>query len=129
MSPPKTCTLMEPPNEKCLKDATLLRSQQLGLVPCKINEVEGDSHRTEKLTSHDEHANRVALVESTPMLKASVSIICTGKHPGESTLKRELWTMFEAASTNGLHLNFSLFHRTAQKRFLDRLEEASFNER
>uniref|UniRef100_A0ACD5U1C7 Uncharacterized protein n=1 Tax=Avena sativa TaxID=4498 RepID=A0ACD5U1C7_AVESA len=44
-----------------------------------------------------------------------------GRHAGETTLKKELWTRFEAASTNHLHFDNSVF----QKRFVDMLEEES----
>lgn len=49
----------------------------------------------------------------------------TGKHHGENTLKRELWTKFEAASSNELHFDLSIFQETETKGFLDRLEEVS----
>ncbi|PKA61045.1 hypothetical protein AXF42_Ash005941 [Apostasia shenzhenica] len=47
------------------------------------------------------------------------------KHPGESTLKKELWTKFEAASKSGSCSKASLFQKTARKAFMDMLEEAS----
>ena len=65
-------------------------------------------------------------IESTPLWKGSESTIRTGKRPGENTLKKELWTKFEAASTYGFCLNASAFQGTAKKGFLDMLEEASF---
>lgn len=49
----------------------------------------------------------------------------TGKRPGESTLKKELWTKFEAVSTFGLRYNASAVQRTARKGFLDMLDEVS----
>ncbi|GAB4842300.1 hypothetical protein Ancab_012270 [Ancistrocladus abbreviatus] len=129
MSPPKTCTLMQPFNNKCLNDATLISSDQMYLVPRKVNDVEGNCQQTEKLASPAGHGGSFPLEESTPMCRASESAIQTGKHLGENTLKKELWTKFEAASTEGLHLNYCLFQRTVQKGFLDRLEEASCDER
>lgn len=48
-----------------------------------------------------------------------------GKRPGESTLKKELWTKFEAVSTSGLRYNASAIQRTARKGFLDMLDEVS----
>jgi hypothetical protein len=36
-------------------------------------------------------------IESTPLWKESESTIRTGKRPGENTLKKELWTKFEAS--------------------------------
>lgn len=62
----------------------------------------------------------VDLAENTPMMKEPTSIARTGRHPGENTLKRELWMKFEAASSHDMvHCNHS------KKGFLDRLEEAS----
>ena len=49
----------------------------------------------------------------------------TWKRPGENTLKKELWTKFEAASSYGLRSNVSALQRTAQKGFLDLLDEVS----
>lgn len=63
-------------------------------------------------------------MESTPLWKEPESTIRMGKRPGENTLKKELWTKFEAASTNGLHLNVSVFEETTEKGFLERLDEA-----
>lgn len=67
------------------------------------------------------------MIHCTPMLKEpQSSLIRRGKHPGENTLKKELWTKFEAASTNGIGFNVSLTpETTAEKGFLDRLDEVS----
>lgn len=64
-------------------------------------------------------------VESTPIWKEPASTMRRGKRPGENTLKKELWTKFEAASTYGIRLNVSALQKTAQKGFLDMLDEAS----
>lgn len=72
-------------------------------------------------------STNLAAPESTPMWKDFGSTVCKGKQPGENTLKRELWTRFDAVSTsNELHFNVSLFQETEGKGFLDRLEEVSF---
>lgn len=65
------------------------------------------------------------IVESTPMMTESKSIVITGKHPGENTLKKELWVKFEAASRNGIRFNPSTTQKTSEKGFLERLEEVS----
>ena len=49
----------------------------------------------------------------------------TGKRPGENTLKKELWTRFEAASTYGFQPKLPTVRKDTQKGFLDLLEEAS----
>ncbi|KAF0924256.1 hypothetical protein E2562_009963 [Oryza meyeriana var. granulata] len=46
-----------------------------------------------------------------------------GRQAGETTLKRELWTRFEAVSTNELHFDSSVFQRSDGRRFIDILEE------
>ncbi|XP_040380323.1 uncharacterized protein LOC102708624 [Oryza brachyantha] len=46
-----------------------------------------------------------------------------GRQAGETTLKRELWTRFEAVSTNELHFDSSIFQRSDGRRFIDILEE------
>ena len=61
----------------------------------------------------------------TPVWKEPASALATGKRPGENTLKRELWTKFDAASSYSLRLNASAFRGTAKKGFLDMLDEAS----
>ena len=62
------------------------------------------------------------------MWKEPESTIHRGKRPGENTLKKELWTRFEAASTHGLCFNASVPENTASKGFLDLLDEASCDE-
>ncbi|KAH9602308.1 hypothetical protein KSS87_010890, partial [Heliosperma pusillum] len=118
-SPPKCCTLMEPLDEKpvkhdsplndCLQNITSTFSHQMSLAPPNQG-------------AENKKGNAVT-VESTPLWKGCESTVKTGKRPGENTLKKELWTRFEAASsTNGFDLNFQV---TSPKGFLDRLEEAS----
>jgi len=60
--------------------------------------------------------------------KGAESTVRRGKRPGENTLKKELWTKFEAASMGGLNLNFCTSQDASEKGFLDRLEEASCEE-
>ncbi|KAG8086184.1 hypothetical protein GUJ93_ZPchr0010g7549 [Zizania palustris] len=48
-----------------------------------------------------------------------------GRRAGETTLKKELWTRFEAVSSNELHFDNSVFQRSDGRHFLDILEEAS----
>jgi hypothetical protein len=62
------------------------------------------------------------------MWKGPESTICRGKVAGENTLKKELWTKFEAASTHGPRLNVSVPQNTAQRGFLDLLDEVSCDE-
>ncbi|XP_055831211.1 uncharacterized protein LOC129900269 [Solanum dulcamara] len=80
------------------------------------------------LTNAAETADDLAIVENTPMMTKSKSILVMGKHPGENTLKKELWMKFEAASSDGICFNPSTIQKTIQKDFLERLEEVSSDE-
>lgn len=66
----------------------------------------------------------LALIENTPLWKEPESAIWMGKRPGENTLKKELWTKFDAASTNGLPLSIPISKEMTEKGFLERLDEA-----
>ncbi|KAJ4718036.1 UDP-N-acetylglucosamine pyrophosphorylase [Melia azedarach] len=127
-SPPKSCVLLEPPDEKIEEaapaDNTLPvasvtnPAQNPSLLQEKENNVQSGCNQTEK-SFHP---------ESTPLWKEPESTFRTGKRPGENTLKKELWTKFEAASTFGTRHNASAIRKTAQKGFLDMLDEASVDE-
>ena len=62
------------------------------------------------------------------MWKEPESTIHPLKCPGENTLKKELWTRFEATSTHGLRFNASVPENIASKGILDLLDEASCDE-
>ncbi|KAJ4831086.1 hypothetical protein Tsubulata_006074 [Turnera subulata] len=128
-SPPKSCVLLELQDEKSpeplVRDQHLpvnapVLSQQTNLTESKeykcCPEIENYGKQESKLTS-------LRVVESTPLWKEPQSTIRNGKRPGENTLKKELWTKFEAASTRGLRLSVSDLHQTGQKKFLDQLDE------
>ncbi|KAK9099217.1 hypothetical protein Syun_026262 [Stephania yunnanensis] len=120
ISPPKSCLLMEP--------ATVLSTPG---KQSKLSAVTRTEDLKEKYPSKTEMFNQepvtenVPLVESTPMWTVSKSKIVGGKLAGENTLKRELWTKFEAASSNVLRFNKSVLKDTSTKGFLDKLEEVS----
>ena len=109
LSPLKTCVLMDPQDAKPLP--TPARSNMKGIynVP-------------------DDKPIQTPAVHSKALLgtpwKDLESTNLKGRQAGETTLKKELWTRFEAASTNELHLDKSLFQKMDGKRFLDMLEEA-----
>ncbi|XP_059645242.1 uncharacterized protein LOC132286853 [Cornus florida] len=117
MSPFKTCVLMEPSDEKSLNNA--VSNCQLPSAAC----MQGNHIPNKKSCSQE-----LGGIESTPLWKEPGSTTRTGKFPGENTLKKELWTKFEAASTNGIRFNVSVLQKTAQKGFLDRLDEVSCDE-
>ncbi|KAL3824404.1 hypothetical protein ACJIZ3_020433 [Penstemon smallii] len=130
ISPPKTCAIMEPSDEELSTnlydkssspETTLVHNQQAKLSFMK----ESDNGIISK-TYHQQDCSSVLLgiAESTPMMKEPASSFRTGKHPGENTLKKELWTRFEAATTHGICFNDTGFPKTAQNGFLGRLDEA-----
>ncbi|KAJ6434265.1 hypothetical protein OIU84_017880 [Salix udensis] len=152
-SPPKTCAVLEPPVEKSLdiqvavqrsKVHAPILNQQTNSTPSKEFDVQGDCHQIKKPCNVQGGCHQIEkpcnvqggpgrgisklIIESTPLWKEPESTIRTGKRPGENTLKKELWTKFEAASTYGFHLNASSLKRTTQKGFLDMLDEASCDE-
>ncbi|XP_014516046.1 uncharacterized protein LOC106773807 [Vigna radiata var. radiata] len=124
-SPPKTCVLMEPPDDNiddrlCVHVAANLLNQQVG--KCK----DGDGGDVCKDHSNrDNFVGSLDHVENTPIPESSFQ---TGKRPGENTLKRELWTKFEAASAWGCQPKLPTDQKNAHKGFLDLLEEASCDE-
>ncbi|KAK9131091.1 hypothetical protein Sjap_011578 [Stephania japonica] len=121
ISPPKSCQPIEPSTNL----STPGKQSKLGAVTRTEEDLK------EKYTSKKEMFNQepvtanVPLVESTPMWTVFRSKIVGGKPPGENTLKRELWTKFEAASSNVLRFNKSVLKETSTKGFLDKLEEVS----
>lgn len=62
------------------------------------------------------------------MWKEPGTALRTAKRPGENTLKKELWTRFEAATSHGTRVDDSALQESAQKGFLDRLEEVFCDE-
>ncbi|XP_010671480.2 uncharacterized protein LOC104888269 isoform X1 [Beta vulgaris subsp. vulgaris] len=134
-SPPKCCTLLEPLDEKHPQDDASLQelastfTQQLCLASKESNITNNNQDKKSKQFSLRANiGSSFATVDSTPLWKGSESAIHKGKRPGENTLKRELWTRFEAATTNECHLNFSGLNDTSHRGFLERLEEASCDE-
>ncbi|CAJ1951083.1 unnamed protein product [Sphenostylis stenocarpa] len=123
-SPPKTCVLLEPPDDKiddrlCVHTTGNILDQQVGTFKDSDGaDVPKDHNQAKKSRNQDHFVGSLTHVESTPMPESSFQ---TGKRPGENTLKRELWTKFEAASTWGCQ-------KSAHKGFLDLLEEASCDE-
>ncbi|KAF3328449.1 hypothetical protein FCM35_KLT07055 [Carex littledalei] len=100
-SPPKTCVLMEPSDEQRRSNWKTLKESS---TPVDKNKRYGDSC--------EKNWNNLYM-----------SATCTKK--GETTLKRELWTRFEAVSTGDLRLNTDIFQNEDGKGFLDLLDEAS----
>ncbi|EEF46382.1 uncharacterized protein LOC8273777 [Ricinus communis] len=128
-SPPKTCVLLEPPDEK--SPDTIAVDHRLSITApdsnqqIKLSLFKEDNDQPCNKVSAEPRVNSLTLAESTPMWKEPESTMTKGKRPGENTLKKELWTKFEAASSYGLRLDVSSLQRTAQKGFLDMLDEVS----
>ncbi|XP_054781424.1 uncharacterized protein LOC129288722 [Prosopis cineraria] len=127
MSPPKTCVLLEPTDEKPFdleksdKGLQITDAVTINQETNKLKDNVFDEHNQTKKSCNEEHFGGK---ESTMWLEPESSFR-TGKCPGENTLKKELWTKFEAASTIGLQRKTSAVSNTTKKGFLDLLEEAS----
>ncbi|XP_066361570.1 uncharacterized protein [Miscanthus floridulus] len=80
-----------------------------------------------KLNVPDDKPIQTPAVHSKALLgtpwKGLESTNLKGRLAGETTLKKELWTRFEAASANELHFDKARFQKTDAKCFLDMLEE------
>jgi hypothetical protein len=103
-SPPKTCVLMEPSDEKRFLDMKKLE------LTTPVN------NNKNKDISEKEMAG-------TPWNNLYMSATCTKK--GEVTLKKELWTRFEAVSTGELRFSTDILQNNNGKLFLDLLDEES----
>ncbi|KAJ8755900.1 hypothetical protein K2173_024445 [Erythroxylum novogranatense] len=133
-SPPKTCVLLEPPHDESLDIAPIDHASAVATVLNQQAKLKSLAHDIETHTgchqiknSHNPEPVSSTLVESTPIWKEQESRIRTGKRPGENTLKKELWTKFEAATTYGFRLNVPQFQGSAKKGFIDMLDEASYD--
>ncbi|XP_019454746.1 PREDICTED: uncharacterized protein LOC109355919 isoform X2 [Lupinus angustifolius] len=133
MSPPKTCVLLEPPDEESLN------SEKVDNISCvqitssigmqQISKMKDDFSKEHNQTNKScNFGANLSHVEGTPMWQEPESSFRTGKRPGENTLKKELWTKFEAASTYIVQPKLPTIGENIQKGFLDLLEEASADE-
>ncbi|KAE9621387.1 hypothetical protein Lal_00032083 [Lupinus albus] len=133
MSPPKTCVLLEPPDEvslnlekvdniSCLQITNPIGKQQIRKLK---DDVPKEHNQTNKSCKQGNFGVNLSHVEGTPMWQEPESSFQSGKRPGENTLKKELWTKFEAASTYIVQPKLPTIGENIQKGFLDLLEEAS----
>ncbi|XP_055962009.1 uncharacterized protein LOC126679736 isoform X3 [Mercurialis annua] len=125
-SPPKTCILMEPPDGKSLAAAAI--DSHFPVRAPDLNQQTNSSSSNEDNHQGGPIGARLKSVENTPMWKEPESIMQTGKRAGENTLKKELWTRFDAATSYGARLNVNALQKTARKGFLDMLDEVSCDE-
>ncbi|CAH9052585.1 unnamed protein product [Cuscuta europaea] len=108
LSPPKTCVLLEPAEHVA--------------TDCMVSKTSVNPNQENCSPKHNHTQGKCELVESTPMTKEPE--MNTQQHLGESTLKRELWTLFEEASKQPIHFHPpSVLKMNLQKGFLDRLED------
>jgi hypothetical protein len=98
----------------------LLGTPRKGL---ESNELKGRQEYPDDKPIHTPAVHSKALL-GTPW-RGLESTNLKGRHAGETTLKKELWTRFEAASTNDLHFDKSVFQKSDGRRFIDMLEEES----
>ncbi|KAK7255469.1 hypothetical protein RIF29_28879 [Crotalaria pallida] len=111
MSPPKTCVLLEPPDEESLE---LEKADNCSCIPI--------THSIPKLQISKLKYDVSKEHNQTNKFRNQ------GRPPGENTLKKELWTKFEAASTYQFQPKLPSIGENIQKGFLDLLEEASCDE-
>ncbi|KAG7552905.1 hypothetical protein ISN45_Aa06g034830 [Arabidopsis thaliana x Arabidopsis arenosa] len=117
-SPPKTCVLMEPLNEKKPIDETGGSRMVSSFDLPNINPE----------AKHTTDGSMSMVVESTPLFKEPESIMTKA---GENTLKKELWTRFEEASIHDSRfssMTTTTMRGNKQKEFMEMLEEVSGNE-
>ncbi|TKY64442.1 hypothetical protein E2542_SST14339 [Spatholobus suberectus] len=127
-SPPKTCVLLDPPDEKIVNQSHVQITDNIlneQVSKFKDDGVSQDHNQAKKSCNQDHFVGSLSHRESTPMPESS---LLTGKRPGENTLKKELWSKFEAASTLGCQPKLPTVHKSTHKGFLDLLEEASCDE-
>ncbi|XP_042488903.1 uncharacterized protein LOC122069037 [Macadamia integrifolia] len=128
ISPPKTCVLMEPPDKRLSINPAMkedLSKIVFGEDKHHISEKDQGVQLELQLTKGSGYQElKSTLLDGTPLWESERKIQ-TGKRPGENTLKKELWTKFEAASSSQLHFDVSKFQETTRKGFLDMLEEVS----
>ncbi|GFP97781.1 hypothetical protein PHJA_001922200 [Phtheirospermum japonicum] len=124
VSPPKTCVIMEPADEKLLENVSGNCSAPKKAAICN-QQVEDDRVIAAK-THLQNIRDTLDLIESTPMIKEPMSSFQIGKQAGENTLKKELWTKFEAATAHVIRFDEPILEDddTTKKGFLDRLDEA-----
>ncbi|KAI7734330.1 hypothetical protein M8C21_017035 [Ambrosia artemisiifolia] len=113
ISPPKTCVILEPSDDDQIKDFESKLKKADGNIPSVVSCKE--------------------VIDSTPMCKDLDTTVLKGKRAGENTLKKELWTRFEAATAHGFHSKSSLDKEKGNssgtnKGFLDLLDEVSLDD-
>jgi hypothetical protein len=109
LSPLKTCVLMDPSDD-----------DKPNPTPATIN-MRGQQDIPDDKPVQTPALHCKALL-ATPW-KGLESTNLKGRRAGETTLKKELWTRFEAVSTDELHFDKSLFQKIEGNRFMDMLEE------
>jgi hypothetical protein len=109
LSPLKTCVLMDPSDD-----------DKPNPTPATIN-MRGQQDIPDDKPVQTPALHCKALL-ATPW-KGLESTNLKGRRAGETTLKKELWTRFEAVSTDELHFDKSLFQKIERNRFMDMLEE------
>ncbi|KAL3655260.1 hypothetical protein CASFOL_001046 [Castilleja foliolosa] len=99
-------------------------SGNTGLVALKVicNQQDEDDHGIVTKTHLQNIRGTLDLTETTPMIKEPMSSFRIGKQAGENTLKKELWTKFEAATAFDEPILED--DDPTKKGFLDRLDEA-----
>lgn len=145
LSPPKTCALMDPDHGSkiaedkysCSSIPTISISASMdSLSPQELHNFAGKRYYDEPLEWFLSPPKTCALMEplegKTQSTPVSSEAVLKSRRPGENTLKKELWTKFQAvsmgtlSSVGTLSYTDSVQKETPKKDFLDMLEEVSF---
>lgn len=138
LSPPKTCTLMDPnhgANPSVMEDESAIdRNPMIALT---MDSVDALAQRDDRIQIHDtlewflSPPKTCALMDplmdgkipSTPAI-AGDSVL-KSRRAGENTLKKELWTKFQAVPMGRIFYRDSVLKKAGKKGFMDMLEEAT----
>ena len=129
LSPLKTCVLMDPsPTDDKPIPVPVPAKDNKSLIDSPWKGLESNKLKGRQELS-DDNPIQTPAVHSKALLgtpwKGLESTNLKGRHAGETTLKKELWTRFEAVSTDDLHFDKSVFQKSDGRRFIDMLEEES----
>ncbi|KAI0515573.1 hypothetical protein KFK09_008240 [Dendrobium nobile] len=148
LSPPKTCTLMDPnhrTNPSVIEDESLT-GRNGNLPECFQESKKPDDHQIHELqlcnfSRKNDFDETLEWFLSPPKTCTLMDPLMEGKIPwtpgmaddsilksrraGENTLKKELWTKFQAVSMGRIFYKDSVLQKEGKKGFLDMLEEAT----
>ncbi|KAL0920919.1 hypothetical protein M5K25_007938 [Dendrobium thyrsiflorum] len=142
LSPPKTCILMDPNHGR---NPLVMEDENLN-VRNPVSQKKPDDHQLHELqlcnfSRKNDFDERLEWFLSPPKTCTLMDPLMDGKiastpgmaddsilrsrRAGENTLKKELWTKFQAVSMGRIFYRDSVLQKTGNKGFMDLLEEAT----